>query len=108
MNPGAFMPRTYRWGNERHWDGYSGQGYCKIALYGGLGTVTYSDDELLEHVLWMVGRCFPPGNDEHVSEAMTVLGHDGTWRLQFNIQMGTKPELQAHRGNNTETVEQIR
>ncbi|CAL8578733.1 hypothetical protein XPA_004506 [Xanthoria parietina] len=61
LGPGAFLPQTYRRGSERHWDGYSGQGYCKIAMSGGTSTVAYSDDELLEYVLWMVGRCFPPG-----------------------------------------------
>ena len=89
------MPRTYHPGNERHWEGFSGQGYCKIALYGGLSTITYSDDELLEHVLWAVGQCFPPGNEKRVSEALIGLGHDGTWRLQFNVRMGTEAELQV-------------
>ncbi|KAL8752904.1 MAG: hypothetical protein Q9199_005422 [Rusavskia elegans] len=101
MGPGAFLPQTYRRGSERHWDGYSGQGYCKIAISGGASTVAYSDDELLEHVLWMVGRCFPPGNEKQISEALALLGHDGTWRLQFNIRMGTEAELQAGRNRSS-------
>lgn len=63
--------------------------------------MAYSDDELLEHVLWMVGRCFPPGNEKQISEALALLGHDGTWRLQFNIRMGTEAELQADRNRSS-------
>ncbi|KAI4217762.1 MAG: hypothetical protein LQ349_009040 [Xanthoria aureola] len=101
LGPGAFLPQTYRRGSERHWDGYSGQGYCKIAMSGGAGTVAYSDDELLEYVLWMVGRCFPPGNGKQVSEALALLGHDGSWRLQFTIRMATEAELQMGRNRSS-------
>lgn len=70
-------------------------------MSGGTSTVAYSDDELLEYVLWMVGRCFPPGNGKQVSEALASLGHDGSWRLQFTIRMATEAELQTGRNRSS-------
>ncbi len=57
----------------------------------------FSDDDLLENVLWMIGRCFEPGNERHKNEAMALLGTGHTWRLQLNLYMATPEQLQAGR-----------
>ena len=95
MGPGSFMPRVYRLGDNREWGGYSGIGYCRIQIYGGQTTVTYSDDDLLEIALWMIGKCYVPGNIDHVSEVVATLSSGHAWVLKFNMRLTTTTELQA-------------
>ena len=95
MSPGAFLPHKYSRGDTQEWDGTSGIGYCKVSLYGGQNLEYFSNDDLLELVLFMIGKCYPPGNGDRVSEALTVIGVQGNWRLQFSMRMATNSELQA-------------
>lgn len=103
MGPGAFLPQKYSKGDKREWDGTSGAGYCEISLSGGGETPEYfSDDDLLEVVLWMIGRCYSPGNPDRVSEAMMITGSNMDWRLQFNMRMATDLEIQSARNRSSQ------
>ena len=95
MGPGSFMPRVYRLGDNREWGGYSGLGYCRVQIYGGQTTITYSDDDLLEIALWMVGKCYVPGNIDHVSEIVAALSSGQGWVLKFDMRLITTTESQA-------------
>ncbi|KAI4231294.1 MAG: hypothetical protein L6R40_007779 [Gallowayella cf. fulva] len=92
MGPGAFMPRTYNRGGSRTWDGSSGMAHCEVAIFGGTTTELFSDDDLLEYVIWMMGRCFPPGNEGRISEVMALIGAHNTWRLQINMKLAPGEE----------------
>ena len=98
MGPGSFMPRLYRLGESREWDGYSGIGYCRIRIYGGQTTVSYSDDDLLEIALWMIGKCYVPGNSDRISEVLATLSSGHKWVLEFDMRLMTSTELQATEG----------
>lgn len=92
--PGPSLPQTYFPGQHREWDGVSGVAFCRVIIFDGLTVAHISIDEVIEYLIWILGRCILPGNVERISQIATTFGRHRDWRLQFEMRLATLTELQ--------------
>ena len=91
------LPHIYIPGQPREWDGVFGHAFCRIFIFDGVSVAFISNNEVLERMIWVLGKCFSPGNIDRISEITTTIGSRGDWRLRFEIRLATRTEIQRSR-----------
>ena len=93
--PGPSLPQAYIPGQHREWDGVGGDAFCRVIIFDGLTVAYISTDEVLEYLIWILGRCILPDNTNRISMITTTFVNHRDWRLQFEMRLATLTELRG-------------